>query len=93
MLGLGHSTVYRSRDREDWMHARNLLESQGIEHTPSEREEIPVGGCGAKIQPGNFWGKSRGGIFSIEVAMEFKEKAERILKGRVLPVRECGIRL
>lgn len=35
-------------------------------------EEIPVGGCGAKIQPGNFWGRSRGSIFSIEVASELR---------------------
>lgn len=93
MLGHRQSMVYRSRDKEDWMCARGLLEEQGIAHKPSEKEEMPMGGCGAKIQPGNFWGKSRGRIFCIEVALELKEKAERILQGKVLPVRECGIQL
>ena len=36
---------------------------KGRAHKPSEKEEMPMGGCGAKIQPGNFWGKSRGRIF------------------------------
>ena len=82
MLESGKSVVYRSRDKSDWMYARSLL-----------KEEIPVGGCGAKIQPGNFWGRSRGSIFSIEVASELKQQAERILQGKVLPVKECGMRL
>ncbi len=93
MLELGKSVVYRSRDKSDWMYARSLLEEQGIAHQTSEKEEIPVGGCGAKIQPGNFWGRSRGSIFSIEVASELKQQAERILQGKVLPVKECGMRL
>lgn len=86
------STIYRSRDKDDWMYARNLLEEEGIAHRTSEKDEIPVGGCGARIQPGNFWGRSRGRIFSIEVEPELKEQAERALQGKVLPVKECGMR-
>ena len=85
--------VYRSRDKEDWVKARNLLASNGIEHTPFESAEAPMAGCGIKLHPGNFWGTRKQPIFRIEVPLTHREQANAVLQGNVLPVKECGFQL
>lgn len=86
------NVVYRSRDREDWLKAQRLLEEAGIEYWPFATEEVPMGGCGAKIHPGKFWGSREASpiIFRIEVATDDKDKTETVLAGKVQPVRPCG---
>lgn len=93
MLPWLKSVVYRSRDKEDWLHARKLLEKEGVEHTPLESTEVPVAGCCARLQPGNLAGKRDCPVFSIEVPKKYKEQAAGILQGKVLPVKDCGFRL
>ncbi len=85
--------VYRSRDKDDWVKARNLLESNGIEYTAFESEEAQIAGCCSNLNPGNIWGTKKQYIFRIEVPVKYKEQALTILEGNVLPIKACGFQL
>ncbi len=85
--------VYRSRDKDDWLKARNLLEANGIEYTSFESEEAPIAGCCGKLNPGNIWGTKKRYIFRIEVPIKYKEQAITLLEGNVLPIKACGFQL
>lgn len=93
MLPWQKSVVYRSRDKEDWLRAKNLLETCGIDFVPLESTEVPVAGCCARLQPGNMFGKENRPVFSIEVPKKYKEQAAELLQGKVRPVMDCGFRL
>ncbi len=93
MFGWRKALVYLSRDKDDWLKARKLLESNGIEYTPFESEEAPVAGCCSHLKPGNVWGTKKQYIFRIEVPSEYVEQANTILQGNVLPVKACGFQL
>ncbi len=94
-MGWMKCVVYRSRDKDDWEKAKRLLEEAGIEHYPFAAEEVPVAGCGAKINPGRFInkGKISSCIYRIEVSSSNQEKAENILSGKVMPVLSIGFSL
>ena len=86
------TVVYRSRSREDWEKARQLLSEAGVENRPFAAEEPPVAGCGAKIHPGRMFHTDRfsSTIYRIEVLSSDAEKAEKILDGKVMPVLSIG---
>ena len=87
--------VYRSKDREDWDRAKGLLEEAGIEHFPFASEELPAGGCGAKIDPRKFLNAKPvpTTIYRIEVAAADGERAEAVLRDKVKPVISYGVGL
>ena len=84
--------VYRSKDRADWEEAKRLLEESGIGNYPLAADETPVAGCGAKIDPRKFLNEKSvpTTVYSIEVAKEDRERAEKILDGKVQPPRSYG---
>lgn len=84
--------VYRSKDKEDWDKAKKLLQEAGVECFPFSGEEPPVPGCGAKIDPRKFMNPNPVSttLYTIDVAVGDKEKAEAALAGKVLPVRSYG---
>lgn len=84
--------VYRSKDKEDWTKATELLRQAGVEFFPFAGEEPPVPGCGAKIDPRKFMNKKPvpTTLYTIDVAAADKERAEAALAGKVLPVRSYG---
>ncbi len=88
MFGWSKALVYRSRNRDDWEKAKNLLQDAGVEIFPAATEEIPVAGCGCKIHPGKMVNPERYTpvIYRIEVSTSDREKAEKILEGNVMPV-------
>ena len=84
--------VYRSKDQADWEKAKELLAENGIEFFPFAAQESPVPGCGGKVDPRKFLNPKPvpTTVYRIEVAAENKEKAGRILNGKVQPVRSYG---
>ena len=84
--------VYRSKDKQDWEKAQELLGQAGLECFPFAGQEPPVPGCGAKIDPRKFMNKSPvpTTLYTIQVAAADKEKAEAALADKVLPVRSYG---
>ena len=86
------TVVYRSRDKDDWLKAQDLLSKEDVEHWPFAAEEAPMAGCGIKIHPGKFWSSKNvpSVIYRIEVAVEEKERADSVLAGKVQPVRSYG---
>ena len=89
------SVVYRSKQEDDWKVAQDLLKEAGIEFKEIATEEVPVGGCGCKIDPRRFADGAPKEIskrvYRIEVAEADKEKADAALEGKVLPVRSYGM--
>ena len=84
--------VYRSKDKQDWEKAQELLAQAGLECFPFAGQEPPVPGCGAKIDPRKFMNKNPvpTTLYTIQVAAADKDKAEKTLDGQVLPVRSYG---
>jgi len=91
----GKSIVYRSKLEDDWNVAQKLLEEAGIEFKQVATEEVPVGGCGCKIDPRRFADGAAKDvpkrIYRIEVADADKERADAVLAGKVQPVRSYGL--
>ena len=89
------SVVYRSKLEDDWNVAQKLLEEAGIEFKQIATEEVPVGGCGCKIDPRRFADGAAKNvpkrIYRIEVAEADKERADAVLAGKVQPVRSYGL--
>lgn len=92
MMRWKKALVYRSKDKEDWTRAAELLREAGVEFFPFAGEEPPVPGCGAKIDPRKFMNKKPvpTTLYTIDVAAADKERAEAALAGKVLPVRSYG---
>ena len=86
------SIVYRSKDEADWNEAKRLLAEAGIEHYPVTTEEVQAAGCGGKVDPRKFLAKGEvpSTIYRIEVAKADRERAEKVLEGKVQPVRSYG---
>lgn len=84
--------VYRSKDKEDWERAQELLRQAGVEFFSLAGEEPPVPGCGAKIDPRKFMNPNPvpTTLYTIDVAAGDREKAAALLAGKVLPVRSYG---
>ncbi len=84
--------VYRSKDREDWEKAKEILTESGIKMFPFTAEESPMPGCGGKVDPRKFLRKEQipTTVYKIEVLPEDGKKAKGILAGKVQPVRSYG---
>ena len=87
--------VYRSKDESDWNEAQRLLTEAGVGFSPIVTEEVPVGGCGCKIDPRKYAGEEKKDvpklIYRIEVANEDEKTAAGVLEGKVLPIRSYGL--
>lgn len=87
-----HCTVYRSKDKEDWERARALLEQAQLKIRCWCSEELPVGGCGSKIDirevaSGREVPRT---IYHIEVTKSRQAEARAVLEGKVLPMKSYG---
>jgi len=85
--------IYRSKDRGDWEAAQAILTAQNIEHTAWESEELPVGGCGCKIDVRKT-SKEKvipKTVYQIEVSKAAAEDASAALAGKVRPMRSYGV--
>jgi|GEM_PF-1027627 len=95
MFGNKKTVVYRSKDQEDWIEAKRLLEEAGIDFTHAATEEVPVSGCGAKLDPRKFANSEKKEVpktvYRIEVVNADKDCAAEVLDGKVLPVRSYGL--
>lgn len=92
MIRRKRALIYRSKDKQDWEKAQNLLQKAGLACFPFVGEEPPVPGCGAKIDPRKFMNPKPvpTTLYTIDVAAEDKEKAAAVLAGKVLPVLSYG---
>lgn len=95
MLDWGKALVYCSKDEEDWQKAKELLLDVGIEIDAWDGEELPVGGCGAKIDIRSFGRDVEipKRVYKIKVSNDDKETAESALSGKVLPICKVGLGL
>ena len=95
MFGNKKTAVYRSKDQEDWIEAKRLLEEAGIDFTHAATEEVPVSGCGTKLDPRKFANSEKKEVpktvYRIEVVNADKDRAAEVLDGKVLPVRSFGL--
>jgi len=84
--------VYCSKDREDWENAKAILCERHIEHIAWEAEELPVGGCGCKIDVRKTSANKKipTTIFRIEVGKLVVKEATAALEGKVRPVQSYG---
>ena len=85
--------VYQSKKKDDWDKAQKLLTDAGIEFNAWKAEEPPIAGCGSKIDPRKFMRKVEipKEIYRIEVDKDSRSKAEKTLRGNVLPVISYGL--
>ncbi len=81
--------VYNSKDEADWQNAQTLLTSAAIRFKAWHSEELPVGGCGSKIDVRKLGAKGPipKELYKIEVNAGEKEKAEAVLAGAVKAIR------
>ncbi|MEE0955892.1 MAG: hypothetical protein U0L49_08805 [Eubacterium sp.] len=84
--------VYQSKNEKDYQKAQELLNGAGILHHDWETEEVSQCGCGGKVDVRKFGRKGPipTKIFHIETDKAAAEEAERVLKGKVLPVLYYG---
>ncbi len=87
--------VYRSKNKEDWEKAQELLNEANISHYAWVSEEPPVGGCGSKLDIRTFASTKKLPklMYSIEVHKDLEKDAMNILKDQVLPPRSYGVAL
>ena len=93
MALFGDAIVYRSKDEQDWEKAKALLEEAGIEMKYWVQEDLPMGGCGAKVDIRKFMNDKpfKKFIFKIEVAKEDEKAALEILKDKVKKPESYGL--
>ena len=90
---IGKVLLYASKDKEDWERAKLFLQEASISFSSWEAEEPPVGGCGSKIDVRSFMKREpiQKIVYKIEAKKTDAERAKKILKGKVLPVRSFGV--
>ena len=86
------SLVYCSKDKEDWEKAKQILDESSVEYEAWHAEDVPMGGCGAKVDPRKFMNDKPylSTIYKIEVDNDTYNYASAVLRGRVLAPRSYG---
>ncbi len=78
-------TLLEGKNPEAISRAENILRDAGIRTNVWETQELPVGGCGAKMRPQDYAGKTKAPsteerkIYHLEVKREDAEKARALL--------------
>ncbi|WP_031492945.1 hypothetical protein [Succinivibrio dextrinosolvens] len=77
------TAIYLSSDESDYNLAKEILEKEHIKYYEFASEEMPVVGCGARINPARVNNHLDLMIFRLSVAPEDVEKAITVLQGNV----------
>ena len=77
------TAVYLSADETDYNLAKEILEKEHIKYYEFASEEMPVVGCGARINPARVNNHLDLMIYRLSVAPEDVEKAITVLQGNV----------
>ena len=77
------TAVYLSTDETDYNLAKEILEKEHIKYYEFASEEMPVVGCGARINPARVNNHLDLMIYRLSVAPEDVEKAITVLQGNV----------
>ena len=83
MLFSKKTVVYLSSDETDYNLAKSLLEKEKILFYEFVSEEMPVCGCGARINPARLGKQNDLMIYRLSVNSEEAEKAVTVLQGNV----------
>ena len=77
------TAVYLSTDESDFNLAKEILDKEHIKYYEFASEEMPVAGCGARINPARLNNPLDLTIYRLSVAEEDVEKAITVLQGNV----------
>ncbi len=77
------TAVYLSSDESDYNLAKEILDKEHIRYYEFVSEEMPVLGCGARINPARFDNHIERMIFRLSVVPEDVESAVSVLQGNV----------
>ncbi len=84
-------TIFEKRDKAAWRQIREILKAGGLKGVRAghySREDVTVGGCGAKLDPRDFGknGKIDREIYWVKVPEKDREEALRLLSEKgVIP--------
>lgn len=81
MFAFNKAVIYSSKDQLEWEKKQEILKNAGIEFQNFVNEELPLVGCGAKIDPRDFASKKERSktIYQILVDKKFKELALKLI--------------
>jgi hypothetical protein len=77
------TAVYLSSDEADFKLAKEILKKEQILYYEYAAEEMPVAGCGARINPARLNNPVERMVFRLSVVSEDVEKAVNVLQGKV----------
>lgn len=77
------TVVYLSSDESDYYEAKKLLDHEMVRYYEFVAEEMPVCGCGARINPARLNNHHDVMVYRLSVLAEDVQKALEILLGKV----------